>query len=191
MSIKSSSQINDPAVSMLKTINDAVSVLTMLQTVQADPKFIPNLAKQIADAYKLTQAEKDERDAAAAVASDAQSKITAFTQQIIDTQAQIDAKKAKSDADIKAAKDAADSYVQSANQTISDRWKALDAYKKELDDRELAVAQGEEDNRKDASENVTIKNALEQRKSALDAIAATLATRADQVSQLEQAQLAG
>lgn len=175
-------------IQALKSIKKAGELADMIQKT---PELISDLAKQASDALAITQKEIDTRSQFEDSVAKARSDLSDLQQQYTQTQQSISDAKTQADTDNKNTRDAADSYVKSSQSIIRQSWSDLDAYKSKLDARELQVAADEDKNKHDAAANQLLSSSLDDRKKALDDIASTLATRASQVSALEQAQLAG
>lgn len=191
MTIQRSANISNPAAEIVNNLTGAISLLTLLQQVQSDKYFLPGVAAQLSDAMKLTQAEKDERDAAADAATQAKSDLDALQQQKSQILADIATATAQSDADIKAAKIASDLYVKQAQQTISDRWKDLDQRITDVGNREIACQEDEEQNAKDKAQNASGKAANDARAADLTAFATKLREIVPNAPVLEQSDTTG
>jgi chromosome segregation ATPase len=187
--MKSSVQINDPAKETLNLWKALAEGLAVIDFVAKNPDFVKEIGQQVADATKLTQAEKDERDAAIAEVKESSDKLDALQRQYSDVQAQIAEARRLADLDMKAARDASDQYVKSAKETIGARWDKLDAYKKELDDREIAVADREADADKKENTNTAKQSDLSDKEAQLQKFADALRDFAPNVPVLEQASL--
>lgn len=140
MAIRSVGQIADKAIDTLNMWEHIAEGIKELRFLHENPKIIDGVLAKVKDAYKLTQDEIAERDAAVKTANDAHAATEKEKENLAKAvndgqetikQADKDAQKIRADAD---------AYKKEQEGFIRKRWDALDTYKKELDDREEKVS---------------------------------------------------
>ena len=187
--MKSSIQISDPAAQTLGILSSAHDILTLLQQVQADPTIIPNLGQKLAAAYALSQPEKDERDAAAALVNGAQEKLADLQSQAVQVQNDINANKAQADSDIKASQDVAAAALASQKADIASKYQDIEDLNGQLHDRETAIIARESAATQIEAANAAQKQENEDQLVKLNNFSQTLADRLTKVTGMEQAAL--
>lgn len=140
MGIATSSQINDPAVETLKALDASLNVLILLQQVQNGALSIPDLGKQIAAAYALTDTEKAERDGAAMLVSTSQSTVNTVTQQVAQMQNDAAATLARATTSANSARAAVDAYKQGVESDLAKKQQEILTQKEDLETAQDTLA---------------------------------------------------
>lgn len=183
MSIKPSAAISDPAIENLKVYSALADLAGLVGVFKDNPKIISQIAQQVAEAHRLTQDEKDERDFALAQLKSAHASLLAKKEEQAATEKQIALSKSQAEGYHKSIVATAENYKENIMEELDQIKANLDAREGAVKDREDKVLEREnkvnEEDDRIATENLI----LVSRKKDIDTLQEELAGKIGTVSQ--------